>query len=179
MLAPLLALALAASPKVGEVAPDFTAKDIDGKELTLSALVKQGPVVLAFVPKAFTGGCTREMEGYRDRFKEFEAQGARILVVSMDDEPKLKEWREALKAPQTFIADPNGALVRRFDTKMPVVSLSSRVTFVIGPERTVLAVDEGSTAIDPSGAVKACALRPRAQGADAGTAAQASPSTRP
>ena len=50
------ALAVAATPKVGDVAPDFTAKDTDGKELKLSQMVKQGPVILAFFPKAFTGG---------------------------------------------------------------------------------------------------------------------------
>ncbi len=45
-----------ATPQVGEVAPDFTVKDVEGNELTLSKLVERGPVVVAFYPKAFTGG---------------------------------------------------------------------------------------------------------------------------
>ena len=49
-------LFFAKSPAVGDVAPDFTAKDTDGTALTLSALVERGPVVLAFYPKAFTPG---------------------------------------------------------------------------------------------------------------------------
>lgn len=56
MLAPLVAALLAAAPSVGQIAPDFTVKDIDGNELTLSKLVEQGPVILAFFPKAFTPG---------------------------------------------------------------------------------------------------------------------------
>lgn len=52
----LSALLAAGTPKVGEVAPDFTTVDTDGKTLTLSELVKTGPVILAFFPKAFTGG---------------------------------------------------------------------------------------------------------------------------
>jgi peroxiredoxin len=56
MLSALVTIALAASPKVGEVAPDFTTKDIDGNEVTLSKLAEQGPVIVAFFPKAFTGG---------------------------------------------------------------------------------------------------------------------------
>lgn len=56
LLAAALALSLSATPKVGEVAPDFTVKDVDGKELTLSKLVEQGPVILAFFPKARTAG---------------------------------------------------------------------------------------------------------------------------
>lgn len=51
-----LGMLAAATPKVGEVAPDFSAVDTDGKTLKLSELVKQGPVILAFFPKAFTGG---------------------------------------------------------------------------------------------------------------------------
>ena len=56
MLSLAVAVALSATPKVGDAAPDFTAKDTDGKELKLSEMVKQGPVILAFFPKAFTGG---------------------------------------------------------------------------------------------------------------------------
>lgn len=56
MLASLLGALLSSTPAVGDVAPDFTAKDIDGNELTLSKLVEQGPVIIAFFPKAFTSG---------------------------------------------------------------------------------------------------------------------------
>jgi len=52
----LLALLLAASPKAGDIAPDFTVSDTEGKSYTLSEMVKAGPVVLAFFPKAFTSG---------------------------------------------------------------------------------------------------------------------------
>jgi len=45
-----------ATPNVGDVAPDFTAQDTDGKSHTLSAMLKDGPVIVAFFPKAFTGG---------------------------------------------------------------------------------------------------------------------------
>jgi thioredoxin-dependent peroxiredoxin len=54
MLASLFVLA--ATPTVGSVAPDFTVKDVDGRELALSKLVEKGPVVVAFYPKAFTPG---------------------------------------------------------------------------------------------------------------------------
>ncbi len=56
MVPALAALAFAALPAVGDVAPDFTVTDVDGGKHTLSALVEKGPVVLAFYPKAFTGG---------------------------------------------------------------------------------------------------------------------------
>jgi peroxiredoxin len=57
MLAGILTgMLLGAAPKVGDAAPDFTATDTEGKKLTLSEMLKDGPVILAFFPKAFTGG---------------------------------------------------------------------------------------------------------------------------
>ena len=37
-------------------APDFTLPSTEGEEVTLSKLLARGPVILAFFPKAFTGG---------------------------------------------------------------------------------------------------------------------------
>ncbi len=52
----LTGLLLGAVPNAGDVAPDFTAKDSDGKTHTLSQMVKDGSVIVAFFPKAFTAG---------------------------------------------------------------------------------------------------------------------------
>jgi peroxiredoxin Q/BCP len=57
MTGAVLALILGASmPKPGDKAPDFTLPDTDGKPVTLSHLLAEGPVILAFYPKAFTSG---------------------------------------------------------------------------------------------------------------------------
>jgi peroxiredoxin Q/BCP len=45
-----------AALKVGDPAPDFTLPDTEGRPVTLSALLRNGPVILAFYPKAFTPG---------------------------------------------------------------------------------------------------------------------------
>ena len=45
-----------ASPAVGDAAPDFTLPSTDGSQVTLSSFAGRKNVVLAFFPKAFTGG---------------------------------------------------------------------------------------------------------------------------
>jgi peroxiredoxin Q/BCP len=45
-----------AALKVGDHAPDFTLPDTEGTPVTLSTLLREGPVILAFYPKAFTPG---------------------------------------------------------------------------------------------------------------------------
>jgi peroxiredoxin Q/BCP len=57
MKIPLLALLLGSTPlKAGDRAPDFTLPDTEGKPVTLSKLLAEGPVILAFYVKAFTPG---------------------------------------------------------------------------------------------------------------------------
>lgn len=56
MLVWVAAMAFFGSMSVGEVAPDFTVTDTDGTSWTLSKMVETGPVLVAFFPKAFTGG---------------------------------------------------------------------------------------------------------------------------
>jgi peroxiredoxin Q/BCP len=54
---PLIAMLLgSATLKVGDKAPAFTLPDTDGKPVALAKLLEQGPVILAFFPKAFTSG---------------------------------------------------------------------------------------------------------------------------
>jgi peroxiredoxin Q/BCP len=57
MAIPLLAMLLgSAAVKVGDRAPDFTLPDTNGSPVTLSKLLVNGPVILAFYVKAFTPG---------------------------------------------------------------------------------------------------------------------------
>lgn len=161
MLIPTLVAGLlsAAIPQVGEVAPDFTVEDTSGKSHSLSEMVKQGPVILAFFPKAFTGGCTREMTAYTTRYADVQKLSGQLLAVSTDDKETLLKFKDSLKAPFDFVPDPDAKLTKLYDVKTPVMTLANRYTFVIGEERKILKVDTGKDAIDVSGAIASCPLR--------------------
>jgi peroxiredoxin Q/BCP len=51
-----LILTAATTLSVGQKAPDFKLDSTSGKPVTLASLLEKGPVILAFFPKAFTGG---------------------------------------------------------------------------------------------------------------------------
>ena len=61
--------------EVGKPAPDFTLPDENGELVRLSEQ-RGKPVVLVFLPAAFSPVCTKEMCAYRDDYSEFEAKGA-------------------------------------------------------------------------------------------------------
>src|SRR4029077_17458922 len=46
--------------RAGDFAPDFTLPASDGRDYRLSAILRRKYVVIAWFPKAFTGGCTIE-----------------------------------------------------------------------------------------------------------------------
>ena len=47
---------MASALEVGDKAPDFSLQASDGKTYNLSQFTGDKPVVIAFFPKAFTGG---------------------------------------------------------------------------------------------------------------------------
>ena len=61
------AATFAAMPNAGDAAPAFEGQDQDGKTVKLADLAGKKIVLLYFYPKDFTGGCTKEACGFRDR----------------------------------------------------------------------------------------------------------------
>ncbi len=167
----LTAVLASTAPKMGDVAPDFTVQDTDGKTYTLSEMVKQGPVILAFFPKAFTSGCTKELTSYQARFAEIQTRKAQILAVSTDETEKQKKFKASLNASYPFIADSKSTLTDLYGVGIPLVGLANRFTFVIGEGRKILEVESGSDAVDVSKSINACPLQKPSHGgvsADAG-----------
>src|SRR4051794_34693785 len=76
----------------GEEAPNFTAKNQDGKIVHLSDF-RGKPVLLYFYPKDDSPGCTKEACQFRDEYKTFQNMGAVILGVSRQDEKSHQAFR--------------------------------------------------------------------------------------
>jgi peroxiredoxin len=70
--------------QVGEQAPDFALRDQHGAEFKLSSLLGQKAVLVVFFPFAFSGVCTGELTGFRDRLGEFETEETTLVAVSCD-----------------------------------------------------------------------------------------------
>ena len=78
---------------LGRPAPDFVLTDTHGSPVRLSEL-RGAPVVLVFVPFAFSGVCTGELRELRDNLAVFRAAGAHLLVISCDPVHALRAWAE-------------------------------------------------------------------------------------
>ena len=90
--------------KEGDVAPDFSTRDANGNPVKLSDFRGQR-VVLYFYPKDDTPGCTKEACSFRDAFSDYEAQGIKVLGVSLDDEASHQAFASKYSLPFTLLSD--------------------------------------------------------------------------
>ncbi|RFZ85871.1 thioredoxin-dependent thiol peroxidase [Mucilaginibacter terrenus] len=105
---------MATTLKAGDKAPDFTAKDQNGKEVSLSDY-KGKKVILYFYPKDDTPGCTAESCSFRDNYQSLLGQGFDVIGVSVDDEKSHKKFETKYSLPFTLIADTDHSIVEAYD----------------------------------------------------------------
>ena len=99
-------------PKEGNKAPDFSAKDQNGKTVTLASLKGKKNVVLYFYPKDMTPGCTTEACDFRDHHKKF--KNTVVLGVSIDSPERHQKFIDKYNLPFTLIADTNQKVVNKY-----------------------------------------------------------------
>ncbi len=91
----LVGIPVLAALKVGDMAPDFSARgSLAGKEFdfSLQAALKKGPVVVYFFPSAYTKGCDLEAHTFSQEKEKFDAAGATIIGVSADSIARLNKF---------------------------------------------------------------------------------------
>jgi peroxiredoxin len=121
--------------EVGTKAPDFTLHNQDHEEVTLSDQLKNGPVVLAFMPGAFSGTCTKEVCTFRDSVGELKKASANVMGITVDTFFTLKAWATAEKLSFPLLSDFNKEVIRLYgvfnEDMIGLKGISKRAIFVI------------------------------------------------
>jgi thioredoxin-dependent peroxiredoxin len=99
--------------KIGEKAPDFNAKNQDGKEISLKDY-RGSKVILYFYPKDNTPGCTAEACNLRDNYKLLQGKGFTILGVSVDSEKSHQGFITKYSLPFDLLADTEKKIVTSY-----------------------------------------------------------------
>ena len=121
--------------ELGAKAPDFTLPNQDREAVTLSEAVKKGPVVLAFVPAAFSGTCTKELCTFRDSMADLNKVNAQVLGISVDTFFALKAWQDAQQLNFPLLSDFNKTAIRDYgvfnEDMIGLKGIAKRAVFVI------------------------------------------------
>jgi peroxiredoxin len=129
-----------ASVEVGQEAPDFTLRNENNQEVTLSSL-RGKPVVLVFYPLDFSPICTTEMCAYRDDFSLFEGKGAQIFGISRDSSWTHKAFKEKEGLGHSLLADMKGQVAQLYGCWNEAAGIAERLTVVIDKDGTIRYVE--------------------------------------
>ena len=131
--------------QVGDKAPQFTLKDKNGREVSLSDFLGKR-VVVYFYPKDNTPGCTRQACAFAASFDEFKKRDIVVIGISRDSVASHEKFAEKHGLPFVLLSDPDLTAIGAYGvwqekklygkTSMGVV----RTTFVIDESGTISAV---------------------------------------
>lgn len=126
-------------PALGELAPDFTLRDQFGQEVTLSGFRGTKAVALIFYPFAFSGVCTGELAGVRERLEEFMTFDSEVLAISCDPRYAQRAFADAQGLNFPLLSDywPHGAVTAAYGVFDDVKGCPTRSSFVIDREGRV------------------------------------------
>lgn len=129
-------------PTIGQPAPQFTTQALvengEFKEISLSDF-KGKWLVLFFYPLDFTFVCPTELTQFRDHLKNFKAEGAEVLGVSVDSVHAHKRWIKddlgELNYP--LLSDITKRISRDYGVLLEEQGIATRGTFIIDAEGTL------------------------------------------
>jgi peroxiredoxin len=97
-------------------APDFTLKNLKGKNVRLSEVLKEGPVLLSFW-STWCKNCPAEMRHYQRFADKYAKQGLTVLSISIDNSKtvsKVRPWIQGRRFTFPVLLDTNNKVKRLY-----------------------------------------------------------------
>jgi peroxiredoxin len=99
---------------VGDVAPDFTAKNQNGKDVNLKELLKSGSVVLLFYRGEWCPYCNRQLKALEDSLALIKEKGANIIAISPEKSENVNKTIEKTKVTYNIVTDENSQIMNAY-----------------------------------------------------------------
>ncbi|MDB4461742.1 AhpC/TSA family protein [bacterium] len=100
--------------QVGDKAPGFTLKDPIGQEVTLSEVLKKGPVVLTWYRGGWCPYCNIALAAYQEKLTEIRAAGVSLVALTPELPDKSMTTSESLKLDFNVLTDLNHEVARKY-----------------------------------------------------------------
>ncbi len=132
------------SLRLGDIAPDFTAKTSEG-DINFHQYIGEGWVVLFSHPADYTPVCTTELGTVAKYKAEFEKRNTKVIALSVDGLESHKGWIKDINETQNttvnfpIIADEDKKVSELYDMIHPNANdkFTVRSVFVIGPDKKI------------------------------------------
>ena len=127
-------------PQKGEMAPDFTLKDQNGKDFKLADL-RGKRVLLSFHPLAWTGICAKQMQSLEANKETFQSLNTVPVGISVDSVPTKKAWAEDLKIKDVrLLSDfwPHGQVAKLYGIFQEDKGFAGRANIIVDEKGKVV-----------------------------------------
>lgn len=131
--------------KIGDIAPDFSLRDINEKEYSLKDFDSKN-ILLYFYPKDNTPGCTIEAIDFSNYKKEFENLNTVIIGVSKDSIESHKKFIDSKNLKIILLSDPSSAIQKKYGVWRPKKFMGKeflgtvRSTFLINKSKKIIQI---------------------------------------
>jgi peroxiredoxin Q/BCP len=124
---------------VGADAPEFSAADDSGRNVTLSAL-RGKYVVLVFYPGDDTPGCTKQLCQFRNDWKQAKTRGVEVFGVNPQNARHHSNFRKKFKFPFPLLVDERQKIAQAYHAHGLIVK---RTVYLISREGKILFAQRG------------------------------------
>jgi peroxiredoxin len=100
--------------KEGTQAPDFTLPDATGKQVTLSLLLQQGPVVITFYRGDWCPFCNLHLRAYQKILPQIHALGASLVALSPQTPDNSLTTKEKKELTYAVLSDVGNQIARQY-----------------------------------------------------------------
>lgn len=123
---------------VGTPAPDFSLRDQDGEEVSLSSY-RGRKVLLVFYPGDFSPVCSDQLSIYQEVKPELSEKGLELVGISVDSFFAHKAFQEQLGIDTTLLSDfePKGEVARAYGSYFEPMGFANRTLVLVDEEGTV------------------------------------------
>jgi peroxiredoxin len=123
---------------VGEPAPDFTLRDQDGEDVSLSDF-KGRKVILVFYPADFSPVCGDQLSIYQEVKPEIAEKGAELIGISVDNAWAHKAFQEKIGIDTPLLADfePKGEVARAYGSYLDAAGTANRTLVLVDEDGIV------------------------------------------
>src|SRR5947209_8219012 len=138
------AAAQAAELNVGDKAPDFKLAASDGKTYHLADFTGKKAVVVAWFPKAFTGGCTIECKSLAangDKIRKYDVAYFMASVDPVEGDKGNKAFAKSEHADFPLLGDETKATANAYGV-LGSRGVANRWTFYIDKDGKIAAIDK-------------------------------------
>lgn len=100
--------------KVGDLAPVFTLRDLDGKDVSSAELLAQGPLVVTFYRGVWCPYCNMDLQALQALLPALEERGARLVAISPQTAPNSRRSQRENKLGFPILGDPRNDVAAAF-----------------------------------------------------------------